>query len=97
LRGDANRAANADRANLGRAVAASGRQTAMIEAVVGALGWGGVPADLEQTALARLANPEASLAELGALHDPVVGKAAVHRRLARLAEMAEGLGRPGGG
>ena len=97
LRGNANRAANADRANLGRAVAASGRQTAMIEAVVGALGWGGVPADLEQTALARLANPEASLAELGALHDPVVGKAAVHRRLARLAEMAEGLGRPGGG
>jgi len=97
LRGDANRAANADRANLGRAVAASGRQTAMIEAVVGALGWGGVPADLEQTALARLANPEASLAELGALHDPVVGKAAVHRRLARLAAMAEGLGRPGGG
>ncbi len=97
LRGNANRAANADRANLGRAVAASGRQTAMIEAVVGALGWGGVPADLEQTALARLANPEASLAELGALHDPVVGKAAVHRRLARLAAMAEGLGRPGGG
>lgn len=97
LRGDANRAANADRANLGRAVAASTRQMAMIEAVAAALGWDSLPDHLRETALARLANPQASLAELGALHHPALAKTTVHRRLVRLAEMASGLGRPGGG
>jgi DNA-binding protein WhiA len=97
LRGNANRAANADRANLGRAVTASTRQVAMIEAVVAAQGWHRLPSGLRTTALARLANPQASLAELGALHDPPVAKATVHRRLVQLAAFVEGLGRPGGG
>ena len=89
LRGEANRATNADQANLSRAAGAAARQVAAIEAVVGSVGWDGMPDDLSQTALARLANPQASLNELGALHDPPVGKATVHRRLARLTSMAE--------
>lgn len=88
LRAEANRATNADEANLSRAAGAAARQVAAIEAVLAQLGWDGVPDELRPTALARLANPEASLGELGALHDPPVGKATVHRRLARLAAMA---------
>ncbi|CAN5236321.1 DNA-binding protein WhiA [soil metagenome] len=84
LRGAANRAANADRANLTRVVAASARQTAGIERVVGAVGWDALPDELAEVALARLANPEASLAELGGLLDPPAGKATVHRRLERI-------------
>jgi cell division protein WhiA len=90
LRGAANRAANADRANLGRAVAASGRQAAVIERVVAEVGWDALDADLRAVALARIANPEATLAELGALLDPPLGKSAVHRRLQRLCALAAG-------
>lgn len=88
LRAEANRATNADEANLSRAAGAAARQVAAIEAVLAHVGWEGVPDDLQATALVRLANPEASLGELGALHDPPVGKATVHRRLARLAALA---------
>ncbi len=89
LRGAANRAANADRANLQRSVSASGRQVEAIEHAVERLGWEGLPEDLREIALVRLANPEASLSELGDLLEPAVGKTAVHRRLGRLVDLAE--------
>jgi cell division protein WhiA len=92
LRAAANRAANADRANLSRAVAASARQVATIEQLVAARGWDELPDDLRDVALARLANPEASLTELGALLDPPLGKAAVHRRIGRLQDLARNGG-----
>ena len=88
LRGEANRATNADEANLARSVAAAGRQVAAIETAVAAYGWEGLPDDLAETALTRVANPQASMAELASLHRPPVGKATVHRRLARIADLA---------
>lgn len=88
LRGEANRATNADEANLARSVDAAGRQVAAIEAAVAAYGWDGLPDDLAQTALTRVANPQASMAELASLHRPPVGKATVHRRLTRIAALA---------
>lgn len=91
LRGDANRLANADGANLRRSVEASSVQLAAVERVVAELGWEGLADPLRAVALARLANPEASLAELGALVDPPVSKSAVHRRLRRLEELAGDL------
>ena len=97
LRGEANRAANADRANLGRAAAAAAAQVAAIERVAQTVGWDSLDDGLRATALARLANPEASLDELGALHDPAVSKATVHRRLARLADLAAAGDPPGEG
>jgi cell division protein WhiA len=84
LRAEANRAANADRANLQRTVTASGRHVEVIQRAIAQPTWSEVPDDLRAVALARLANPEASLAELGRLLDPPVGKATVHRRLERL-------------
>lgn len=87
LRSDANRLANADNANLQRSVAASLEQTAVIRELVGRHGLEIIPGPLRQTALVRLANPHVSLRELGLLLDPPVGKAAVHRRLAQLAQL----------
>jgi len=92
LRSEANRAANAERANIARAVTASSRQVAAIDRAVGTAAWSRLPPEVAATALARLANPEASLAELGQMLDPPVGKATVHRRLARLRVPAAGDG-----
>lgn len=89
LRGDANRMANADRANLQRTITASARQIAAAERALASPDWDGLPQELQEVALARLANPEASLAELGGLLDPPVGKSAVYRRLARVIALGE--------
>jgi DNA-binding protein WhiA len=90
VRGEAVRLANADHANLRRSVAAAMAQVAMVEAVVTKLGWEGLPADVADVAALRLANPEASLAELGALLDPPRSKGAVLARLRRLGGLGEG-------
>ncbi len=91
LRGAANRVANADRANLARSVGAAARDVETIQRLLAARGWEELPEDLRSLALARVANPEASLAELGSLLEPAVGKSTVHRRLRVLTEMAERL------
>lgn len=90
LRGAATRLANADAANLRRSVEASAAQVRAVERAIGTVGWDGLDEDLRQVALARIANPEATIAELGALCDPPVGKSAVHRRLRRLEQLAAG-------
>jgi cell division protein WhiA len=87
LRNDANRLANADAANLRRTIEAAAAQVRAVERVVGHLGWESLDDDLRAVALARLANPAASLAELGELVDPPIGKSAVHRRLRRLEQL----------
>src|SRR6266536_683312 len=84
VRGEAVRLANADHANLRRSVAAAMAQVAMVEAAVAALGWEALPPGVADVAALRLANPEASLAELGALLDPPRSKGAVLARLRRL-------------
>ncbi|MFT5223641.1 MAG: DNA-binding protein WhiA, partial [Glaciecola sp.] len=89
LRNEANRLANADAANVQRAVAAASSQVAAVEMAVDTIGWGGLPDDLRTVALARLANPAASLSEVGQLCDPPIGKSAVHRRLKRLSDLAQ--------
>ena len=91
LRGAANRVANADRANLARSVGAAARAVEAIERLLATPGWEELPEDLRSLALARVANPEASLTELGALLDPPVGKSTVHRRLQALTAAAERL------
>jgi cell division protein WhiA len=82
--GGATRLANADAANVRRAVEAAGAQVRTIERVLDEVGWDGLPPELQEVALARLANPAASLAELGELCEPPITKSAVHRRLLRI-------------
>ncbi|MBW3662264.1 MAG: DNA-binding protein WhiA [Actinobacteria bacterium] len=92
LRAEATRLANADAANLQRAVAAASTQLRDVERAVAVLGWQGMSDGLRQVALARLANPSASLSELGELCDPPVDKSSVLRRLRRLSELADEAG-----
>jgi DNA-binding protein WhiA len=89
VRGEAVRLANADQANLRRSVAAAMAQVAMVEAAVARLGWDALPADVADVAALRLANPEATLAELGASLRPPRSKGAVLARLQRLRELTE--------
>jgi DNA-binding protein WhiA len=88
VRGEAVRLANADQANLRRSVAAAMGQAAAVERAVARLGWDALPAGLTEVARLRLAHPEASLAELGALLEPPRSKGTVLARLRRLAQLA---------
>ena len=88
LRSDATRLANADSANLRRTIEAAGEQVRIVEEVVSSQGWEALDEDLRAVALARLANPAASLTEIGELLDPPLTKSVVHRRLERLRRLA---------
>ena len=86
VRGAATRGANADRANAQRAVGAA---TTQVDTALRALARADeLDDDLRTTALARLANPTASLGELAAVLD--VSRATVSRRFRRLAEALDG-------
>jgi DNA-binding protein WhiA len=84
VRREAVRLANADQANLRRSVLAAMSQVAAVEQAVARLGWDGLPADLAEVATLRLAHPDASLAELGAMLDPPRSKGGVLGRLRRI-------------
>lgn len=55
------------------------------------IGLDALQADLKELAILRLNNRDASLAELGRLMEPELGKSGVNHRLKKLAEMAENL------
>jgi cell division protein WhiA len=88
VRAEAVRLANADQANLRRSVAAAMAQVAAVRLAVERVGWERLPADLAAVAALRLAHPDATLAELGALLDPPRSKGTVLARLRRLVAMA---------
>ena len=85
LKGDANRLANADEANLERVARAAHRQ---LEAIRG-VGLDALPAELVEIAELRLRYPAASLAELAAKARPPLTKASAQRRLAAVTRLFE--------
>jgi len=89
LKADANRAFNCDQGNLGRQLAAAGQQIAAIERISLARGLSSLPSGLEALARLRLANPEATLEELGGMLTPPLGKSGVQHRMRRLMQLAE--------
>ena len=81
---------NCDTANADKTVLAAQEQLDAIRAVAKA--WGGLfelPEPLQQAAMLRIANPEASLADLARLSDPPVTKSCLNHRLKKLLSMAE--------
>jgi DNA-binding protein WhiA len=84
-RGRANRLANADHANLVRTNRTARRQ---LEAIA-RLDVARLSEPLREAAELRVRYPEASLRELAARADPPATKAALHRRLRRLEQLAE--------
>jgi len=83
VRGAATRGANADRANARRSVRAATAQVALVQDALARLDIDELDDDLRTTALARLANPTASLRDLAQLLE--VSSATVSRRFRRLA------------
>ena len=80
MRNAVNRKVNCDSANADKIVSAAQAQLDRIRE----LGLDGLPPDLRDAALLRIANPEASLAELALLSDPPVSKSTMSYRLKKL-------------
>jgi DNA-binding protein WhiA len=67
-------------------------QVAAVEQAVASLGWDALPADLAEVAALRLAHPDASLAELGAMLDPPRSKGGVLARIRRIEALTQLVG-----
>ena len=81
---------NCDTANADKTVLAAQEQIDAIHTVARA--WGGIyelPEPLQQAAMLRIANPEASLSDLAKLSDPPVTKSCLNHRLRKLFQLAE--------
>ncbi len=87
-RSRANRLANADHANLIRVSRAAGAQLRAVRRLAAAGRLETLPAGLREVAELRLDHPSLSLRELGLKCRPPIGKAAAHRRLKRLEQLA---------
>lgn len=89
VRGGVNRLVNAETANVGKSVTAAVEQVQLIEALRARDVLYRLPGAVRQMALARLAHPEATLAELGESLPTPISKSAVNDRLRRLRRYAE--------
>lgn len=85
-RGEANRLANADHANLVRTSRAAQEQLEAVRALQREGGLERLPDRLHEVALLRLRHPTLPLRELAAKCEPPTTKASVHRRLSKLQE-----------
>ena len=88
VRATANRLANFDDANLRRSARAAVAAGARVERALEILG-DEIPDHLRQAGKLRLEHKQASLEELGQLHDPVLTKDAIAGRIRRLLAMAD--------
>jgi cell division protein WhiA len=88
-RGEANRLANADHANLVRTSRAAQAQLVAVRALEREGGLDRLPARLYEVARLRLRYPQLPLRELAARCEPPSSKASVHRRLNKLRELAD--------
>lgn len=93
MRNEINRKVNCDTANADKTVAAAQAQLAAIRAVEREYGLDGLPEGLQQAALLRIANPEASLADLAQLSFPQVTKSCLGHRLKKLVELGRKIGK----
>jgi cell division protein WhiA len=89
--GHANRRANADHANLVRTSLAAQRQLEAVRQLRAAGRMERLGMRLREAAELRLRHPTDSLRELAARTNPPTSKAAMHRRLGRLEELAHGV------
>ena len=89
MRNEINRKVNCDTANADKTVAAAQEQLSAIRALEHSRGLDTLPEGLQQAALLRIANPEASLADLAALSSPPVTKSCLGHRLSRLIALSQ--------
>jgi DNA-binding protein WhiA len=90
LRNRTNRISNCDNANLDKSLRAADEQIGAIIKLRDGAGLDSLPAKLRAAALLRIANPEASLSELGEMMNPPIKKSGVHHRLRTIEKIASG-------
>ncbi|MBR4549426.1 MAG: DNA-binding protein WhiA [Oscillospiraceae bacterium] len=88
MRNTVTRQINCDSANADKTVAAAQEQLDAIRRYVRAYGLDALPEPLRDTALLRIANPAASLADLALLSDPPVTKSCLSHRLKKIVSIA---------
>lgn len=86
MRNAVNRRVNCDSANADKIVLAAEEQLEAIRRIERTTGLDKLPDKLREAALLRIANPEASLADLAALAMPPVSKSCISHRLRKLTE-----------
>lgn len=84
MRNAINRRVNCDSANADKIVSAAQAQLDKIRRLEREVGIENLPEDLQQAAILRIANPEASLADLALLSSPPVSKSCINHRLRKL-------------
>ena len=89
LNNKVNRRCNCDDANTSKVVEAAQEQLAAIRTLRSKTMVEQLPRKLYQAAIAREANPEASLTELAAMMEPPITKPAMNHRLKKLVQMAQ--------
>ena len=93
LRNRVNRLTNCEASNIGKTVQASREQIKAIETLrKSANGLRSLPEELRQVAKLRLANPDASLSEIGRLCEPPLSRSGVNHRLQKILAIAEEKG-----
>ena len=91
LRNNANRIANCEMNNIEKAVYASHKQIAVIEALANANLLSSLPEELERTARLRLQRSDLSLSQLAAISVPSISKSGLSHRLNKIMELAAQL------
>lgn len=89
-----NRLVNCETANLSRTINAGVQQQASIQLIAETIGLSALPEPLRELARVRMANPDATLEELGTMLSQALGKSGVNHRLRELRRIAEGLAAP---
>lgn len=86
------RAVNCDKGNTKRLAEAAAARNELITKVMESGMAGKLSPELREAAKAHMENPGASLAELGKMMDPPIGKSGMRHRLDKIAEFAKNLG-----
>jgi len=88
IRNDANRRTNCDAANINKAITAAMIQLEAIQILKDNGQLGNLPKELNETAILRDENPDATLQELAALHHPPITKSGVNHRLKKIVDIS---------
>jgi DNA-binding protein WhiA len=93
IRNNENRATNCVARNIQKTVSAAGRQVEAIDLLISRGKLDSMPDSMQTTAMLRYRNPDATLDELTALHQPPIPKSGLNHRLKKLLEEAEDIQR----
>lgn len=91
MRNQVNRVTNCETANIEKTVNAAFAQVQKIKYIKDTVGFDSLPIPLQEAALLRLANPNATLSELCRLSGGAVSRSGMNHRLSRLSKIADEL------